>query len=432
MAEALSKLAKAKSVAEKDGPSNLTPAETKPRTDIRLEGNTANSSESEVAIGRKDAVADGDLVQKGHEVITKSVDSSQEMEPKPGSVQRNTLEPFLAEVRPEAEQVSCSDVGEGLQGEDGKDSMLAVDPTASEDSETAEELAPAEDSSGAAGKDSLGGLAQELLLAEGNGAMAAVGSHRGLVKKMHIGQKGREERLKRAADKGTVERSMLLAERRGGGFIQSLPQPTSAGATSEAPAELAESHAGAHLDKQLAQGDVAITLEENAEQIGETMVPERLPAAKVVEGEESVQEEGLEESGEKVGIGEEAPRAGAGSELVAHDELEAEKENEAPARVNETPESRPEKPVKPCPEKEDLKKQPENGVADGSLMPLSVTLEGSLLAEEDSTCGGQPAHKRCYKSRPFSVPGVEKRVLAAAKKGAGQRDAILAERRMLS
>lgn len=61
------------------------------------------------------------------------------------------------------------------------------------------------------------------------------------------------------------------------------------------------------------------------------------------------------------------------------------------------------------------------------------TLVGSLLAaqggEEKRVSSGQAAHRGCYKSRPFSARGVERRALAAVKKGMGQRDALLAERR---
>lgn len=162
------------------------------------------------------------------------------------------------------------------------------------------------------------------------------------------------------------------------------------------------------------------------------MVTEGLLRANLVEGEESVQKDGVGASEGKVVFREGVPGTGAEDESVEQDEPEAEKENDPPARTSETHKTEADKPVKPCPGDELHETEPDSGVAGGSLLPLGVTLAGSLLAEEDRSSGGQPTHKRCYKSKPFSAPGVEKRVLAAAKKGASQRDAILAEKRSAS
>lgn len=200
-----------------DGPDSMTPAEPKPCMEARLEGSIPDSSE--VAVGSKDAAASEDSQQKGQEVISKPEDSSQESEPEPGSImQCDALEPLLVEGRPEAEHVRRSDVSKGLEVENEKDLLPAVGKEALEDDVETKNSAQDGEYSRAAGKDNVGGLVQELLLAEASGATAGAGAHRGLVKKTHIGQKGREDRLKRAAEKGTVERSTLLAEKRGGGF----------------------------------------------------------------------------------------------------------------------------------------------------------------------------------------------------------------------
>jgi hypothetical protein len=132
-------------------------------------------------------------------------------------------------------------------------------------------------------------------------------------------------------------------------------------------------------------------------------------------------------------LAQDAPGEGDGDQAQEEEEFDDEKENNPPSRTgadNSGQEAEEHATGGASPRKAH---QEQDGASGAPFLLPDDTLVGSLLAaqggEEKRVSSGQAARRGCYKSRPFSARGVERRALAAVKKGMGQRDALLAERR---